>query len=136
MEKMALAPGLEGKASFKVEARHLAPALGSGEARVLSTPSLVAGMEAAAMQAVHTCLEEHQTTVGIHIDIQHNAGTPLGMLVTFDATLPEVKGRKLYFAVKASDECGAVGEGTHERMIVSIEQFEAKINAKRINCSG
>ena len=47
-----------------------------------------------------------------------------------DSELTAVDGRKLTFSVKAYDECGLIGQGTHERFIIFNEKFLAKVNAK------
>ena len=42
----------------------------------------------------------------------------------------EIDRRRLVFNVKAYDEKGLIGEGTHERFIVGMEKFTAKCYAK------
>jgi methionyl-tRNA synthetase len=44
--------------------------------------------------------------------------------------LTEVDRRRLVFRVKAFDEAGPIGEGTHERFVIDTEKFMAKISAK------
>ena len=39
-------------------------------------------------------------------------------------------GRALTFSVKAFDEAGLIGEGTHERFIVFEEKFQKKADDK------
>jgi len=41
-----------------------------------------------------------------------------------------VEGRKLSFQVRAWDDAGEIGAGTHERFIVKAEKFVAKAQAK------
>ena len=48
-----------------------------------------------------------------------------------ECELTEVDNRRLVFTVKAFDEVGLIGSGTHERFIVKDEKFVAKANAKR-----
>ena len=71
-----------------------------------------------------------QGTVGFHVDIRHLAATPIGMRVTFRATLTEVDGRRLVFRVEADDEQERIGEGTHVRFVVDMERFMGRIAAK------
>jgi predicted thioesterase len=47
-----------------------------------------------------------------------------------DSELVEVDRRRLVFRVKAYDEAGPIGEGTHERFVIDTEKFMAKISAK------
>ncbi len=111
-----------------VEKRHLASELGSGLVAVFSTPMLVAGMEAAAVNCIESCLDYGITSVGVHIDVSHKAPTPEGELVRFEAELTHIgeQGRKLAFKVRAYDSLGLIGEGTHERFLVNREKFESR----------
>jgi fluoroacetyl-CoA thioesterase len=68
--------------------------------------------------------------VGSHIDIRHLAATPIGMRVTFRATLTQRDGRRLIFRVEADDEHERVGEGTHERFVVDMPRFMGCIATK------
>lgn len=110
----------------------LAKNVGSGDVNVFATPTMTAIMEAAAAEAVKKYLEEGQTTVGGFISTTHTAATPLGMKVRATAAVTAVEGKKLSFTVRAEDERGTIGEGTHTRFIVSKERFEQKaaISAK------
>lgn len=130
--KAELRPGLTSQLTFNVEKKHLASEIGSGEARVFSTPMLVAGCEAAAVAVAKPFLASGQTTVGIHIDIHHDAATPLGMAVNFKATLERISenGKCLYFDVLAWDAAGPIGHGKHERVIVELAKFEQKTEEK------
>jgi predicted thioesterase len=128
---MTLTVGLVGEASTTVNAPLLASTVGSGGLEVFSTPSLVALMENAACQAVHPLLPAEQTTVGVRIDVQHLAATPLGAQVRARAEVTQIEGRRLVFHVTAFDEQEKIGEGTHERMVVDPARLLARANAKR-----
>ncbi len=52
------------------------------------------------------------------------------MHVYAEARLTAVEGRKLSFQVRAWDDAGEVGAGTHERFLVKEEKFVAKAQAK------
>jgi predicted thioesterase len=128
---VTLSIGLVGEASTTVDASRLASAVGSGGLEVCSTPSMIALMEGAALQAVEPFLPEEQTTVGVRIDVRHIAATPVGMQLHARAELTEVDGRRLVFHVEAFDAHEKVGEGTHERMIVDPARLLARAHAKR-----
>lgn len=113
--------------SRTVEEHHLAAHVGSGDLRVLSTPSMIALMEEAAMRCVAPCLEESQTTVGGKIAVSHLKPTAHGRTISATATLTAVEGRKLQFTVTASDDEGLIGEGKHTRFIVDREKFMARL---------
>lgn len=122
-----LHPELTHAITRTVEEHHLALHIGSGDLRVLATPSMIALMEEAAMRCVAPHLEDGQTTVGGHIAASHLKPTAHGRTITATATLTTVEGRKLLFTVTASDEDGTIGEGTHTRFIVDRDKFMARL---------
>lgn len=122
--------GISFTAETLVSVDNTAAAMGSGTLDVFSTPSMVALAEKAAFSAVQPSLEEGLTTVGTLMDMKHLSATPVGMKVRAEAILTEVDGRRLVFGVKAYDELGLIGEGTHERFIIKTESFLKKTYAK------
>jgi len=104
--------------------------MGSGTVDVFATPALAALMEAAAVNALDAILDEGQTTVGVHLDIQHLAATPIGMSVRAEARLMTVEGRRLTFRVSAFDGVEQVGVGSHQRVVVDTERFMSRTAAK------
>ena len=99
--------------------------VGSGALPVFGTPYMSALMENAAMTCLQSFLEEGQGSVGTHLDISHDAPTPIGMKVWAEAEITAVSenGKMVDFAVKAWDESGPLGSGTHPRAIVKNENF-------------
>jgi fluoroacetyl-CoA thioesterase len=91
---------------------------------------LVSYFELAAHQLAVRALEPGEGTVGSRVEIRHLAATPVGMRVSFRATLTERDGRRLVFRVEADDEQERVGEGTHERFIVDMARFMGRIAVK------
>ncbi|RGN47618.1 MULTISPECIES: thioesterase family protein [unclassified Bacteroides] len=120
--------GLTFTSKAVVKKENTAITMGSGDMEVFATPAMVALMENAAMKAVAAELSEGATTVGAMMNTSHIKPSPLGAEVSATAVLTEVDGRKLTFSVKASDEAGVVGEGTHIRYIVDRERFLSKLN--------
>ena len=105
--------------------------LGSDEARVLSTPHMIAYMEWAARNAIQPFLDDNEDSVGIVVNVRHLVATPVGMAVTFTATVLEVDDRRVVFRVEARDEKELAGEGTHERFVINIPKFVARLAGKR-----
>jgi predicted thioesterase len=126
-----LQPGLRGEKTATVTEQNTARSLGSGGLAVFATPSLVALLEGACVQAVDGLLPEGYSTVGTDVQVKHLAATPVGMSVRAEGELTEVDGRRLAFRVAAFDEAGKIGEGAHERFIVDKGKFLAKAEAKR-----
>ena len=106
--------------------------IGSGLLPVFGTPFMAAMMENAAMTALQSYLEEGKGSVGTHLDIRHDAPTPVGMRVWAEAEITAVSenGKMVDFRVSAWDETGPIGSGTHTRAIISCDRFLAKCNAK------
>ncbi len=107
-----------------------APRVGSGRIAVLATPMMINLIEEAALAAFEHLLPEGKQSLGTHMEISHVAATPIGMKVEAEAELIEVEGRKLLFAVRAHDEMDLIGEGRHERVIVTAASFQSRINEK------
>jgi predicted thioesterase len=68
--------------------------------------------------------------VGTHLDVRHFAATPVGMKVRARADLVQVDGRTLTFRLQADDDREPIGEGVHERLIINVERFDARMQKK------
>ena len=130
---MSLTVGLKGRAETVVVYENTAAAVGSGLVPVFATPYMLALMENAAVNALTPHLAEGEGSVGTHLDVSHDAATPIGMKVWAEAELTAVDGRALTFAVTAYDERGPIGQGIHHRFIIQNEKFMAKTLRKLEN---
>jgi fluoroacetyl-CoA thioesterase len=130
IELSPLRPGLTGSAEIVVGEEHTAPFVGSGRVRVLATPVMINLMEAAALDAVEKLLPAGHQSLGIRLDVRHYAATPVGMRVRVTAELVKVDGRTLDFRVEARDEKEAIGDGLHQRVVVNVERFDARVQRK------
>lgn len=119
--------GVKGESEVIVKAENTAKAMGSGLLDVFATPALVALMEGAAVKALEPFAA---SSVGVALDIQHLAATPIGMTVRAVAELVEADRRRLVFHVQAYDDVELVGQGRHERFLIDDETFLSKVNAK------
>lgn len=128
---MPITVGLKGAAETVVTPSNTADAVGSGLVPVFATPYMVALMENAAVNAVQAHLEEGLGTVGTRLEVTHDAATPIGMRVWAEAEVTAVEGKKITLSVRAFDESGPIGGGTHERFIITVDRFLAKAQAKR-----
>lgn len=126
---MSLEVGIKGTCMVTADESNSAKTMGSGTLDVFATPAMIALMEKTAWTSVAPYLEPGEGTVGIHLDISHDAPTPLGMTITCESELVEIDGRKLVFSVSAKDEKGTIiGRGTHERFVILEEKFQEKAN--------
>ena len=128
--QMEITIGMKGEAWTDVERADTAAEVGSGSLLVYATPCMVALMEGAACEAIAEALKEDQTTVGTMLNIEHISATPVGLEVRAEATVTAVEGKVITFEVKAFDEIGEIGHGTHKRVIVNSQKFLDKAYMK------
>ena len=131
METEKIKVGMKREASEEVVEGNTALAMGSGSLPVYATPAMTCLMEKAAAELAEECLPEEWTSVGIALDVQHKAATPVGMKVRAEAEVTAVEGRKIVFAVRAFDGKEEIGSGTHQRFAVLREKFLAKAQGKK-----
>lgn len=95
---------------------------------VLSTPRMIHLMEANAKALIDENIDPEYTSVGIHVDVYHKAPAPVGAKLVFEAYVEEVKGNKILFRVTCRMGDIVIGEGIHERAIVSWKKFKEHVN--------
>ena len=122
--------GIKGRLEETVTPEMSAARVGSGLVDVFATPMMIALIEKTCNESVLPHLDEGQGTVGTLVNVTHTAATPIGMRVWCESELVEVDRRRLVFKVKAFDECGLIGEGSHERFIINTAKFAAKALSK------
>lgn len=124
-------PGIKGHLEQVVTPEMSAARVGSGLVDVFATPMMVALVERTCNDSVVPHLEPGQGTVGTLVNVAHTAATPIGMRVWCESELVEVDRRRLVFNVKAYDDSGPIGEGTHERFIIDMARFQEKALSKK-----
>ena len=120
---MEITVGMKGEVITQVEREDTAAEVGSGSLLVYATPCMVALMEGAACEAISSALPEGQTSVGTELNIKHVSATPVGLEVRAVAEVTAVEGKVITFEVKAYDEAGLIGEGTHKRAVINAQRF-------------
>ena len=136
--RQTLRPGLEGVFRYRVPESKTVPRI-YPEApdfqmmpAVLATGYLVALAEWACIELIKPHLDwPREQTVGIHVDVSHEAATPAGLIVTARAKLVAVEGRRLSYTVEADDGVDLIARGTHQRAVILREKFDAAVAAKR-----
>ena len=113
-----------------VTPENTALAMGSGSLPVLATPALVAMMEHAAVNALKGRLPEGIDSVGVAIQVEHLAASPVGMTIRAEAALAADDGRCYDFTIEAYDAKGLVGRATHRRATVKVEKFLQRAQAR------
>ena len=127
---MSLEVGIRGRAEETVNESNTAAAACSGALTVYGTPYMVALMEKAAWTSIAPHLVEGESTVGTKLNISHLSATPMGMKVWAESEITLVDGKRIELSVSAYDEKGLIGQGIHERFIVTDERFLAKTARK------
>jgi len=127
---MDLQPGLSATVDIVVGSEHTAAHVGSGTVQVLATPVVINMFEAAALQAIERLLPPGYQSLGTRLDVRHSAATPVGMKVSASARVTRVEGRTVTFSLEASDEREPIAEGTHERVVVNVAKFDARLKKK------
>src|SRR5437773_7763734 len=76
---------------------------------VLATPVMIMVMENAALNAMKPYLEPGESALGTRVDVRHLAATPVGRVVTGEAEVTEVNGRRIAFTIRANDGTEVIG---------------------------
>ena len=126
-----LKTGIKGHVESEVVFSNTAAAVGSGTLQVFGTPCMAALMEKAAMESVQPYLEGNEGTVGIEINLQHLAPSPMGMVIYCDSELKSIDGKILTFEVTCRSRKELLGKGTHKRAIIDNLKFMQKAIEKR-----
>jgi len=128
-----LRPGLTGRSELIVGEEHTAPRVGSGLVHVLATPVMINLFEAAALDAVDKYLPGGYQSLGTVLNVRHVAATPVGMKVVAEAKITRIEGRTVFLSVSARDEKDLIGDGEHQRVVVNVEKFSLRLQAKLKN---
>lgn len=103
----------------------------SGSLDVFSTPMMIALMEQATCKACEKLLDDGETSVGTKINVTHDRASGMGQVITANAELSEVDGRRLVFCVSAADSDGnVIGKGEIERFVVVEDKFMRRVNGQ------
>ena len=128
--RSTLKVGATAEVEFVVSPEHVIPFSDQQMPAVLSTPQLIGFLEQAARTAMEEVLDDDERTVGIQVDVQHLAATPLGSRVTCRARLIQVQGRQATFQVEAHDEHERIARGVHRRQVIRVDRFAEQVQRK------
>lgn len=126
MQEINLSVGIKGQIQTVVEPSETAIAYKSGMVEVYATPAMIKLMEQTCMESVSNYIPEEYSTVGTKISVTHERASISGMKVVCESELIEVDRKRLVFSVKALDDEGVIGRGTHERFIIDKVKFMEK----------
>lgn len=127
---MSIEVGMKGRAETVVSQANTAHAACSGALPVFGTPFMCALMEEASWKSIAPHLEPGQSTVGTKLSVSHDSASPVGIKVWAESEITLVDGKRIELKVAAYDEKGLIGQGTHERFIITDERFLSKTAKK------
>lgn len=122
--------GTVGEERFVVSEQHLIDFAYDGMPQILCTPSLVWFLEHAARNAVLPLLEPGESTVGVIVNVEHTAATPLGSEVVCRARVIYADGPLISFQLEAHDEHEQIARGTHKLRIIEAARLAKKVQGK------
>lgn len=112
-------------------AARLAAEPGEAYPEVLATRVLVGEMERAAAKLLRPHLEPGQLSVGVRVEIEHTAPTPVGSWLVTRARYLGRDGKLFLFEVEASDPGGPIGRGRHVRGVIDEARLLAGADRRR-----
>ena len=91
--------------------------------KVFATSRMIAVMEIASARLMKSNLKHGELSVGVGVNIKHIAPTLLNEEVVIEVDFIGMKDKLYEFEVKAIDNGGLIGKGTHTRAIISEERL-------------
>jgi fluoroacetyl-CoA thioesterase len=90
-------------------------------------------MERLCNQMLLDVLPKGLSSVGVMVTVHHLAPTPVNGWVKVKAEVLSIDGNSVTFSVQAWDDSDQVGAGQHQRVVIDVERFMKRINAKNHN---
>ena len=99
--------------------------------KVYETPSMIADIEYACRDLLVECLTEGWDSVGVVVNVDHLAATPMNELVKIKVAVDDIIGRTVVFSCEVADAVELVGRGLHKRHIINVERHCRRVLDKR-----
>jgi len=94
---------------------------------VLATPVMIMIIENAALSAIRGFLDPGESAVGTVVNVRHLAATSGGRLVTGEAEVTNVEGKRVAFNVRATEGDKEIGIGSHSRAVINLAKFAERL---------
>ena len=101
------------------------------ELRVYSTPSMVHDVEYGCWRLIDEHLDPGETSLGVHVEVNHLGATPIGHRVEIVVTVQSVDGRRVTLGAEVRDAAEVVGRGTHVRVVTEVDRLRPRVASKR-----
>lgn len=122
--------GIVGEELFTVSPLHTIDFAHDGMPEILSTPWLIWFLEHAARKTVLPLLEPGESTVGVLLNVEHTAATPLGVEVVCRARVIYADGPQISFQIEAHDEHEQIARGTHKLRVIEVARLAKRVQDK------
>lgn len=126
----AVADGLAAESTWEVG--RLEPQEVADGVEVAATPEIIGVMEQTVYDAVVPLLPDGHRIVGVRIECDHRAPTPVGEAVTASITVEEVDAERgqLVSTATVEDEQGVAATGRMRHAVVNREAFAERIRGR------
>ena len=105
-------------------------------ARVYATPSMVNDIEYVCFRLIEEHLETGESSVGVHIEVEHLGATPMGEPVEIDISVIEVDRRLVHMQARVHDRLELVGRGKHTRFVIDVKKHATRLEDKIAKLAG
>lgn len=122
--------GTVGEAVFEVGEQHVIDFAHDGMPKILSTPWLIWFLEHAARNAMLPLLDKGESTVGVIVNVEHLAATPIGATVRCRARVIYADGNLISFQLEAHDEQELIARGSHKLRVIETERLARGVQRK------
>lgn len=99
-------------------------------AKVLATPRLVSFMEIMCARMLLPCLQPDQLSVGVRVEMDHLAATPVNEEIEVTATFLKKEKKTFVFDCVIKDAGGEVGRGKCTRAIIDEKRLMEGANKR------
>jgi predicted thioesterase len=124
-----LIPGIARTESLVVDRPRTIDFMGE-DLRIYATPEVLRDIETTSRNLLLEHCDPGEDSVGMRVEFDHSAATPLGMQVRVTATVASVEGRRVVLDVVAHDAIEEIARGRHTRFIVDVAKAKQRLTAK------
>ncbi|RLA07708.1 MAG: thioesterase [Gammaproteobacteria bacterium] len=98
--------------------------------KVFATGFMVGFVEWACIMLIKPHLKQGEQSLGIGVNLNHTAATPMGFKIISYAELVKIDGNKLDFKIKTYDNFDLISAGTHSRFVIDRKRFDDSLQRK------
>lgn len=105
---------------------------------VFTTGCLLASMELACIEHLTSHLEQGQISLGVKMDLTHDAACTVGTVLIIESTVSDVSDRTVTWdvTVTTANDSVLMGRGKHTRAIVDRAKFTGSVNKQVAQLGG